>query len=289
MAGDAPTTQHIITADGVRLVVHRLGPRDGIPILLAPGTFSNSSFWLGTRGVGFARSLVLNGFEAWVLDFRGHGQSPRPARGQRWNIDDWGRFDVPAAVAAIVETGRAPFLIGHSAGGVSILAALAGDPAVRAATRGAVIAATPLPWLQRWRRMAAYIMRSASRRLDTFPALLLGLGPEDELPGVMEQWMDWNIRGVWQGNDGTDYIPALARVDTPMLFLGGSAERRFAPADAVRALYDIVGPQDKRLVIAGTVHGFSRDYDHVDLIVSRDSQAEVWPIMLSWLLERGGL
>src|SRR5688572_21713252 len=98
MAGDAPIAQHITTADGVRLAVHRLGSPDGIPVLLAPGTFSNSSFWLGTRGVGFARTLVQHGFETWVLDFRGHGQSTRPDPGQRWNFDDWGRLDIPAAV-----------------------------------------------------------------------------------------------------------------------------------------------------------------------------------------------
>jgi predicted alpha/beta hydrolase len=286
MAGDAPIAQRITTADGLQLAVHRIGPPDGIPILLAPGTFSNSRFWLGTRGVGFARTLVEHGYEAWVLDFRGHGDSPRPARGQRWNFDDWGRLDIPAAVAAIADTARRPFLIGHSAGGVSILAALAAEPGVRQVTRGAVIAATPLPWLQRWRRIAAYALRFGSRHANVFPARLLGLGPEDELPGVMEQWMDWNIRGVWSGNDGADYIAGLRSVDLPMLFLGGQAERRFAPVDAVHGLYDVVGSSDKQLVIAGRGQGFARDYDHVDLIASRDAQMEVWPLMLRWLARR---
>ena len=69
------TIQHVTTADNVSLTVHRIGDPTGVPVLLAPGTFTNWSFWLGTRGTGFARELAARGFEAWVIDFRGHGFS----------------------------------------------------------------------------------------------------------------------------------------------------------------------------------------------------------------------
>jgi pimeloyl-ACP methyl ester carboxylesterase len=279
-----PVTTRITTADGVSLAVHRIGPPDGAPVLLAAGTFSNWSFWLGTRGTGFARLLARHGFDAWVLDFRGHGASQRPAEGQRWTFDQWGRLDVSAAVRAIAATGRRPLLVGHSAGGASVLAALAAEPDVRAATVAAIIIATPLPWLQRWRRLAAWSMRLASRHLPSFPARLLRLGPENELPGVMEQWMDWNIRGEWRGDDGTDYSRALPLLDRPpLLFLAGAGDRRFSPTAAVRGLFELVGATDKTFVIAGSAYGYRRDYGHVDLVVSRDAQAETWPLLLSFL------
>ncbi|HSJ23807.1 MAG TPA: alpha/beta fold hydrolase [Longimicrobiales bacterium] len=111
-------------------------------------------------------------------------------------------MNVPAAVRTLLDEGRRPLLVGHSAGGASILAALAAEPDVRDGVTAAIVAATPLPWLQHWRKTAAWAMRFASRHMNAFPARLLGLGPEDELPGVMEQWMDWNIRGRWVGDDG---------------------------------------------------------------------------------------
>jgi pimeloyl-ACP methyl ester carboxylesterase len=279
----AATIERITASDEVSLALHRLGPRDGVPVILTHGTFSNWSFWLGTRGTGFARALADHGFEACVLDFRGHGASQRPAPGQRWTFDAWGRLDVPAAVRALVAERRRPLLVGHSAGGASVLAALAAEADIREAVPGAIIAATPLPWLQRWRRTAAWSMRFASRRMSRFPARLLRLGPEDELAGVMEQWMDWNLRGHWVGDDGTDYSIAFRDLHTPLLFLAGAGDTRFSPPHAVRGLHDLLGSADKHFVVAGLDTRFSQDYDHVALLVSRAARQEIWPLLLDWL------
>jgi predicted alpha/beta hydrolase len=281
----AATLHRITTDDDVSLAVHRLGPREGTPVLLVPGTFSNWSFWLGTRGTGFARLIAHAGYEAWVLDFRGHGASQGPARAQRWCFDDWGRRDIPAAVRAIRAEGRQPILVGHSAGALSILAALAADPDVASSARSAIIAAAPLPWMQRWRRPVAHALRFAARRLTAFPARMLRLGPEDEVPGVMEQWLSWHLERRWIGSDGTDYPAALARVRTPLLFLAGAGDHRFAPPAAVRAVHDLATAAPRRWVLAGRESGFTTDYDHAALIVSRPARAEVWPLLLDWLHE----
>lgn len=277
------TTRRIITEDDVAITVHRVGDTDGTPVILAPGTFSNWSFWLGTRGTGFARELAGRGFEAWVVDLRGHGRSQRPAPGERWNFDDWGRLDLPAVVQAAHDEGRRPLLVGHSAGGASVLAALAGTSGLESRVAAAAIIATPLPWLQRWRRAIAWGMRFASRNMDAFPARLLGLGPEDELPGVMEQWMDWNLRGRWIGRDGTDYSTALTQLRLPLLFIAGSGDHRFAPPAACRGLFELAGSRDRIFIEAGIDTGFSRDYGHVDLIVSREARREIWPLLADWL------
>ncbi|HSJ29784.1 MAG TPA: alpha/beta fold hydrolase [Longimicrobiales bacterium] len=277
------TTRRILTEDDVAITVHRVGAADGTPVILAPGTFSNWSFWLGTRGTGFARELAARGFEAWVVDLRGHGRSQRPAPGERWNFDDWGRLDLPAVIRAAHDEGRRPLLVGHSAGGASVLAALAGTNGLESRVAAAAIIATPLPWLQRWRRAVGWAMRFASRHMDAFPARLLGLGPEDELPGVMEQWMDWNLRGRWIGRDGTDYSTALTQLRLPLLFIAGSGDHRFAPPAACRGLFELVGSRDRIFIEAGIDTGFSRDYGHVDLIVSREARREIWPLLADWL------
>jgi predicted alpha/beta hydrolase len=278
-----PALHRITAGDGVSLAVHRIGDPLGSPVLLAPGTFSNWSFWLGTRGTGFARLLAHAGFDTRVLDFRGHGASQRPAPPQRWCLDDWGRRDLPAAIAAITAEGRRPVLVGHSAGGISILAALAAEPALAATVAGAIIVSAPLPWLQPWSRPAAHLLRLAARRLPAFPARLLRLGPEDELPGVMEQWMTWHIERRWTGTDGTDYCSAVPAIRTPLLFLAGAGDRRFAPPAATRALHDLASGAPRTWVLAGRAHGFAADYDHVGLVVSRTARAEVWPVMLDWI------
>jgi predicted alpha/beta hydrolase len=274
--------QDIVADDGTRLALYRVGDPDATPVLLVPGTFSNHTFWLGTRGRGLAWTLADAGLEAVVLDPRGHGGSERSTGGS-WDFDDWGRVDVPAAVRAVTPDGGRALVVGHSAGGAAILIGLAGEPEIRARAAGAVLLATPVPWLQRWRRIGARVIRAGSRLLGRFPARLLRLGPENELPGVMAQWMTWNLRGEWRGADGLDYGSELSSVRTPVLAMSGAGDRVFAPPDACEGLIDMLGSEDRTYRLAGRATGFSEDFDHPGIVVSKAARKEVWPRVVDWL------
>ncbi|MGH7482415.1 MAG: alpha/beta fold hydrolase [Longimicrobiales bacterium] len=249
-------------------------------MLLVPGTFSNHTFWLGTRGTGFARTLAAHGYRAWALDPRGHGGSERQPRGARWDFDDWARRDLPAAIRAI---GAPCFLIGHSAGGAAVLAALAARPDLHARARGVVTIGTPLPWLQPWRGLGARMILWAALAFERFPARLLRLGPEDELAGVMSQWMRWNLEGHWRGDDGTDYSGRFGALRMPYLAIAGTGDRFFAPPAACRGLFELIGAPDRELIVFGREDGHTADYGHVDLVVSRPARIEIWPQILRWL------
>jgi predicted alpha/beta hydrolase len=269
-------------SDGVRLSLHAVGPVDGTPVLLVPGTFSNHSFWLGTRGTGFARHLAAAGYRAFALDPRGHGDSQRPGPGDHWTFDDWARRDLPAAIRHIARH-RPLFLVGHSAGGAVVLVALAARPELQEHVRGAVVLATPLPWLQPLRRVFAHAIRLLSLAAGRFPARLLGIGPEDELARVMAQWMTWNLRGRWRGDDGTDYGARLRDVRVPVLAMAGAGDRLWAPPRAVRGLLDLLASPDRTFVVCGRDDGFSRDFDHNGLVISRPARSQVWPRIVDWL------
>ncbi len=271
----------LTAADGVRLAVHRIGPERATPAVLIPGTFSNHTFWLGTRGTGFARELATRGYDAWVLDPRGHGLSERQGRGGRWRFDDWARRDAPATIGTALAR-RDGFVIGHSAGGAAALVAVATDPALRERVRGMVVIGTPFPWLQPFSRIGAHALRMASRLLGRFPARALRLGPEDELAGVMIQWMDWNLAGAWSGDDGTDYGQAIAALDVPLLVVAAAADR-WAPPPACHALLDAVASRDVTWLMLGRRTGCSHDFGHVDMLVGRTARAEVWPRILHWM------
>lgn len=290
---DDVRVQPVRTADGLDLAVHRVGSPDGMPVVCVHGTFSNHTYWVGTRGSGFARALAARGFEAWVVDLRGHGRSPRPGRRDAWDFEDWARHDVAATLESALEHARGAghrgvFAVGHSAGGAALLMALCADAHLRAGVHGLVTAGTPLPWVQGFRGMGARAIRAASTLLGRFPARLLGLGPEDELPGVMRQWMGWNLRGRLVGRDGTDYGSRLALIEQPYLGLAGADDRMFAPPHACRALHDRLGSVDRSLVVCGRAQGFGTDYGHPDLIASRAARDEVWPVVLDWIERRAG-
>lgn len=276
--------EDVRAADGVRLALHRLGPLDATPVVFVPGTFSNSTFWLGTRGAGFARDVAGHGFDAWVMDPRGHGESEMPvSAASAWRFDDCARD--AAAVIERALAARAGFLVGHSAGGAALLVALGLRPDLRARVRGMILISTPLPWLQPFSRIGARAIRSMSRLFGRFPARALRLGPEDELPGVMTQWMTWNLAGRWIGDDGTDYGAAIADLRMPLLVVAAAADR-WAPPPACHALLDLVNAPDTTWLLCGREAGFSRDFGHVDVLVGRTARAETWPLLRDWMTRR---
>ena len=66
----------------VQVALTRLGEADGEkatrgePVILVHGSFTNRGFWLSQKGKGLASALLEKGFDPWMLELRGHGDSP---------------------------------------------------------------------------------------------------------------------------------------------------------------------------------------------------------------------
>ena len=177
--------------------------------------------------------------------------------------------------------------LGHSAGGV-IGIAFAGLGHPRSGAVGAlVMAASPAPTgLGILQYPIAAGALGLTRIFGHFPARLIGIGPEDEHAGIMEQWMRWNLSGRWLGDDGTDYFANCARVTCPVLALSGGGDRVWAPAGKCAALLEATASADRTHTRCARASGFSEDFDHNRLIVSAAARREVWPLIAEWLERR---
>lgn len=290
----APVTAR--TADGVELALFHVAPGGAAvpphhapPLLLVHGTFSNRTYFLGTKDAGLAHDLARRGFDAWVAELRGHGRSGAAGRRNSWHFEDWIRYDAPALVSAVLEaTGRDRVIwIGHSAGGAVGVAWLARRQEPAPSVAALVLAGTPAPTgldLAQYPMAAAVLAVTALT--GRFPARILGLGPEDEHAGIMRQWMRWNLRRRWQSNDGTDYLAGCSQVTIPLLALAGGGDWLIAPPDLCRDLVDALGSRDKTFVTCGRAEGFAADLDHAGLLASAAARREVWPLIGDWLATR---
>jgi predicted alpha/beta hydrolase len=278
-------------ADGVELALWRSPPEGAArrtPLLLVHGTFSNRQFFHGAGVRGLSGALAARGWDAWVAELRGHGRSGATAVRRNWRFEDWIRHDAPALVRGVLERTASASLawIGHSAGGIIGLAH-AGLRGADAGIAGLVVAGAPAPTgLSPMPKLLARLGWGIATLVGRFPARALRIGPEDEHAGVFGQWMRWNVRGEWHGDDGTDYFAQLRRVTAPVLALAGGGDHLVAPPRTCAALLAACGSADRTFIRCGRADGFRENYGHNRVLVSRGARAEVWPLIADWLERR---
>ncbi len=239
-----------------------------------------------------------------------------------WSFDDHLKFDLPAIISHVLERTGAEKLhwIGHSMGGILIQAYLSSHrdaPLASAITIGApadfsrirmkglkllsairiFLKAFPVPPMPFNGRLVLPI----AHRLPTF---LLGLFyPPNISPRVVRQmvavgselitstrlWMDFgrflHTKQLCSEN-GEPYLKNFDQCRVPLLIIAGSKDL-MAPPEAVKAA--VTGDQaagERTYRIFGKAEGCQEDYGHIDMIVGKNAQDEVYPLILEWLLRR---
>jgi fermentation-respiration switch protein FrsA (DUF1100 family) len=81
------------------------------------------------------------------------------------------------------------------------------------------------------------------------------------------------------------YTDNLYRVKVPILFLAGGADG-FVSNTMMRDSYERVSSRDKTLVIISKSKGYLTDYGHCDVILGKNSEKEVYPVISDWLDKR---
>lgn len=308
--------------DGAPLALHHHAG-SGPPVLVVHGLSSNHHCWDLAPGRSLAVALVEAGFDAWLLDLRGHGDSAlaRPRAKPGWTVDDYGQKDLKAAIDYVrAQTGYARVgYVGHSMGGMvlAIYQATWGDDALA----GVVIVGSPvdfgdpdalLTWSRRGFALGALISRVDSQAFSKMAAPLGADQPfhiDDLLfdaenlsePGRSQMFERvvsplyrneqrqfetiLRARRFVSADGAVDYASALSRLHAPLLVIAGRADH-IAPPDRVRPYYERAGSAERRYVLAGKENGFQADYGHLDLTVGDHADQEIFPLITGWLSGR---
>ncbi|MEU0112358.1 alpha/beta fold hydrolase [Streptomyces bobili] len=111
-------------ADGVRLGLTRVDPgENGRPaVLLLHGHTASADMFLLPETRNLVDSLLDDGYEPWLLDWRGSCRLPYNETGQRYTYDDVALYDIPAAVSHIRERigDRPLFVVAHCIGSLTL-------------------------------------------------------------------------------------------------------------------------------------------------------------------------
>ena len=274
----------------VELALTRLGLAEqpsarGVPVILLHGSFSNRRFWYSPKGIGLGPWLARQGFDVWIAEMRGHGLSPRNQHYARNTVADYARYDLPVIGAFVAEvSAQTPHWIGHSLGGITLAAALGGgylqgDLVASAALFGAQV--TRRHWPLRIPPFN-WASRCLLKRYAHISGTRLKRGPEDEPVGVGLEWLRWKGLFGRFGDAQRDWWEGLGEVKLPLLAVAAVGDQQ-DPSWACHQLFDQFAGSHNQFIDLGRKAGFADDFDHVRMLVSPQAQAEVWPLVGTWL------
>ncbi len=325
-ARHAPDERHYVrTVDGWTIALARIRGA-GPPVLCCPGLACNGRLFDLDERHSFARYLAGRGFDVWMLDPRGTGESERPrlgGRGWRFGFDEYVRQDAAAAVGYVTRaTGHARVLwVGHSMGGLIGLHLGARFPEGRAI--GALcMLGSPLDFSKHRQDVGPFI-HLLDWTLRGWPVVRLGRLCRLVIP--LAGWVRGLIEPLFH-NPKNIPVPVLRRFlatvieDVPRKLLDQFADAVFrqrgfdgGPAEAERATLErfdrpvvsfagawdrIASPHacsvDSRIVssldcsahIVGRDDGSAAEIGHMDLLIGETAPALVYPRIADWLLAR---
>ncbi len=313
------------TNDGKVIALHRTEPnfinKNISPLILCHGEGFNKWIWDIGRKESFVAYFANYGYDVWLLEFRGHGESAKPewynTEGYNWNFDDYIHRDLPAAISYVQEVtnSRQVTLVGHGTGGMAIYGFLETENFFDEVANAVLIAPPAFgnkaterlkelfSHVEKWDRRSPFELASLAMSDEKDPIFdellfnatpILGItkkrffnkGFENVAPEVLEQILYWSeVEDFLSSDLGFSYRNKLTLVKIPILVIAGDLDQ-FAAAGVVNWGYRVIPSSDKTLVVIGKRYGFVDDYGHLGLIMGRGCKEEVYPLIFGWLEDR---
>lgn len=279
---------------------HRAANHPKTPVFMLHGAIENGKIFYTHSGKGLASFLAKAGYDVYVIDTRGRGQStPKIDRAAKHSQTDAITHDLPAVFDWVWQRHKQPMhMIAHSWGGVLLSAMFARFPDLLSSVVSQTFFGTKRSVSVRnlekllkvdlfWNRLGPLIAKG----FGYLPAKKLGIGSDDETQLTLAQSVAWVKLGRWlDPQDGFDYHTACESITWPPTW-HIAAIQDFAlghPVDVKRFMEESNQAAQGKYSILGKKHGNQHDYDHINMLTHPSAIQDHFPQVLRFMQDAEG-
>jgi pimeloyl-ACP methyl ester carboxylesterase len=267
--------------------------KGGIPIFMLHGVIENGLIFYTKKGKGLACYLAEQGFDVYVADLRGRGESTplidkNAEHGQFEAITQ----DIPLFINYISEiTEQKIHLVAHSWGGVLMASALVRFPKLITNIRSKTCFGTKRMVTVKnveklfkinivWNNLA---LKLANKK-GFLDAKCYGMGSDNETIKSLVDSVAWTKKSDWHDpRDGFDYCKAAKLIDWPPTWhFTGSKDKALGHATDVNIFIKEYNPQAKFTLLSKSL-GNMQNYDHINILTHPDATVDHFPKLVTWL------
>jgi len=286
---------HFLPIEGENVHLKRIHTAaGGAPVFFLHGSIEDGRIFYTKKGKGIAPYLATRGFDCYVIDLPGRGQStPKIGKGSCHDLVFYIERVIPESFSFIRQRSNKTHVaaVAHSWGGVNLLASIA------------INQLTQIPaivFLGTKRRISIFSLkkfimvdlawraygRTLSRFYGYYPAREAKLGSDNETTPSFLQTDEWVRSKRWlYFKDNRDIAALLRQMQLPpILSITGKKDDVLGhPTDAQLLLKETGNHQRHQFVLAAKANGFQRDYDHINLLIDPKAAVDVYPMVEEWL------
>ncbi len=271
--------------------------KKGDAVFLLHGAVENGKIFYTESHKGLAPFLAAQGYQCFVADLRGRGQSlPKISSNSHYGQTEAIIEDIPAMLEFIkAQTGHFPkYWVAHSWGGVLMNSFLARYPEHKQhvsacgyfGTKRSLFNNHPSKLLQAnliWYTLAPIL----SKRKGYLDARKLKWGSDNETIKSHHQSMQWAKKMPWiDSDDGFDYASALENTELPpILHIAGAKDKALAQPIDIQAFIEESGKGTQDLRIYGKKYGHKIDYDHINMLTSPHAHDDQFKELSDWFAQ----
>ncbi|MBX7142199.1 MAG: alpha/beta hydrolase [Chitinophagales bacterium] len=268
------------------------GNENGAVVFLLHGSIENGRIFYSRSGKGLAPFLAAEGFDVYVADLRGRGESTPPlGRKSAHGLTESIKEEIPFFLHEIKKIrGDVPMhWMAHSWGGILLLCYAARNPdklPLSIVCFGTKRRIRISGWKKFWMVDVNYnyLFRFVTSLYGYVNVKLFRAGSDNETEKTYRQTYQWVVHDKWKDEDGFDYSKALKKIKLPpILFMVASHDEVLGHHSDVKLLMEELEQPDDEFYLAGKSNGNLHNYDHITLLTHPDAPKDHFPEVVKWM------